>query len=97
MVLARLMTRRRGTSVVPVVLLGAAVSLGVVAVTASRLAWRKTRSEEPAEEEAPGETANEPPRFKPAPPRDPNTPRWDTPPPSLEPATTTASPDPPSP
>jgi hypothetical protein len=97
--LARLVSRRKGTSVVRVVPFGAAVSLGVVAVTASRLSWRRTRSEEPPEspelpadtpetqsdqEIAPQPPAPEPaPRFKLAPPRDPDAPRWDTPPPAL--------------
>ncbi len=38
------MGRRRRSSVVPFALLGAAVSLGVVAVTASRFGWRRARA-----------------------------------------------------
>jgi hypothetical protein len=38
--------RRRGAAgVVPIVVLGAAVSLGVVAVTASRFGWRRTKAD----------------------------------------------------
>lgn len=72
------MGRRRRNSVVPFVVLGAAVSLGVVALTASRFGWRRTKAdpvpEKPVEEPKPE------PRFKPAPPRPADTPRWDTPP-----------------
>jgi hypothetical protein len=104
--LARLVTRRSGTSsIVPVVVLGAAVSLGVVALTASRFGWRRTKAEKQAaeESEAEGDTPAEPtpeparpaPRFKPAPPRDPDAPRWDDPPAEL--AAARAKPDPPSP
>jgi hypothetical protein len=77
---------------VPYVVLGAAVSIGVVALTASRFGWRRTKSD-PASEtpetletpevpevpEAPDLPAQEP-RFRPAPPRPANTPRWDSPP-----------------
>jgi hypothetical protein len=85
------MGRRRRNSVVPYVVLGAAVSIGVVALTASRFGWRRTKAE-PAPEvgptteietipevEAEAEAAKGP-RFKPAPPRDADAPRWDTPP-----------------
>jgi hypothetical protein len=104
--LARLVTRRSGTSsIVPVVVLGAAVSLGVVALTASRFGWRRTKAEKQAGEEpdvegpAVVEPETEParpaPRFKPAPPRDPDAPHWDDPPAEL--AAARAKPDPPSP
>jgi hypothetical protein len=106
--LARLVTRRNGTSsIVPVVVLGAAVSLGVVALTASRFGWRRTKADKQAAEapEAEGqvvvesapeaEPARPAPRFKPAPPRDPDAPRWDDPPAEL--AAARAKPDPPSP
>src|SRR4051812_30051503 len=86
------MGRRRRNSVVPFVVLGAAVSIGVVALTASRFGWRRTKSEPasalpetletseaPEAPEAPDPPAPEP-RFKPAPPRPANTPRWDSPP-----------------
>ncbi len=96
--LARLVTRRKGASVVPVVVLGAAVSLGVVALTASRFGWRRTKPE--ADADAPGQRQQEEtrttapaPRFKPAPPRDPDAPRWDTPPAAIA----GARPHPPSP
>jgi hypothetical protein len=85
--LARLVTRRSGMSVV---LLGAAVSVGVVAMTASRFPWRRTKAEKAprddgAETTTPTTTPTTTtppaiPRFKPAPPRDPGAPRWDTPP-----------------
>jgi hypothetical protein len=79
------MGRRRRTSVVPFVVLGAAVSIGVVALTASRFGWRRTKAEAAPEVEAAPEPearqAPKPePRFKPAPPRPADTPRWDTPP-----------------
>jgi len=82
------MGRRRRNSVVPFVVLGAAVSVGVVALTASRFGWRRTKADPVPEIETPQtpatpETAEAPkpePRFKPAPPRPANTPRWDTPP-----------------
>jgi hypothetical protein len=65
----------------PYVVLGAAVSIGVVALTASRFGWRRTKAE-PAPEIQPTPEAEPPkePRFKPAPPRDANAPRWDSPP-----------------
>jgi hypothetical protein len=95
----RLVTRRRrGTSsVVPVVVLGAAVSLGVVAVTASRFGWRRTKSDKtPAEAPATETSADDAaPRHKQIPPRAPGAPRWDSPPPELTSAR--AKPDPPSP
>jgi hypothetical protein len=83
--LARLVTRRRGTSVV---LLGAVVSLGVVAMTASRFSWRRTKAE----------PAPEPPPEQPG-KQDPTTSglRWDTPPAALEPPYVEASETPPSP
>jgi hypothetical protein len=91
--LPRLVTRRSGTALV---LLGAAVSLGVVVVTASRFSWRRTRSEAGAEQSR--SDPNDAPRFKPAPPRAPDAPRWDSPPAELTPARgTQAEPDPPSP
>ena len=85
------MGRRRRNSVVPFVVLGAAMSVGVVALTASRFGWRRTKADPVPEIETPEtpespETAETPeapkpePRFKPAPPRPANTPRWDTPP-----------------
>ena len=82
------MGRRRRNSVVPFVVLGAAVSVGVVALTASRFGWRRTKADPVPEIETPQtsetpETAEAPkpePRFKPAPPRPANTPRWDSPP-----------------
>jgi len=78
------MGRRRRNSVVPFVVLGAAVSIGVVALTASRFGWRRTKAEKP-ELETPEatealETPKPEPRFKPAPPRPADTPRWDSPP-----------------
>jgi hypothetical protein len=87
------LSRRRAASVV---LLGAAVSLGIVAVSSARFSWRREKdesmgadepSEEPEAPEAQPEPDEEPrprPRFKPAPPRDPDAPRWDTPPSTLE-------------
>jgi hypothetical protein len=88
--LARLVTRRSGMSVV---LLGAVVSVGVVAMTASRFPWRRTKADKAprddgAETTTPTTTTTTTttttppaiPRFKPAPPRDPGAPRWDTPP-----------------
>jgi hypothetical protein len=86
--------RRRGAAgVVPIVVLGAAVSLGVVAVTASRFGWRRTKADkvpdkpeaESTDDAQPPATTKPPGRFKPAPPRDPDVPRWDTPPPVLTP------------
>jgi hypothetical protein len=82
------MGRRRRNSVVPFVVLGAAVSVGVVALTASRFGWRRTKADPVPEIETPEtpETPDTPeapkqePRFKPAPPRDATTPRWDSPP-----------------
>jgi hypothetical protein len=68
------MGRRRRNSVVPFVVLGAAVSIGVIALTASRFGWRRTKAEEPKEpatEPAPPPTPE--PRFRPAL-------RWDAPP-----------------
>jgi hypothetical protein len=70
---------------VPFVVLGAAMSIGVVALTASRFGWRRTKVDEPAEIETPAtdttpETLPAEPRFKPAPPRPADTPRWDSPP-----------------
>jgi len=61
------------------------MSIGVVALTASRFGWRRTKAEPPVEIETaePPEIAEAPkvqPRFKPAPPRPANTPRWDSPP-----------------
>jgi hypothetical protein len=38
------MGRRRRNSVVPYVVLGAAMSIGVVALTASRFGWRRTKA-----------------------------------------------------
>jgi hypothetical protein len=79
------MGRRRRNSVVPFVVLGAAMSIGVVALTASRFGWRRTKAEPAAEIET-VETPEIPeppkkePRFKPAPPRPANSPRWDSPP-----------------
>jgi hypothetical protein len=76
------MGRRRRNSVVPFVVLGAAMSIGVVALTASRFGWRRTKSK-PEELETPAEQPEpetKEPRFKPAPPRDATTPRWDSPP-----------------
>jgi hypothetical protein len=68
---------------VPFVVLGAAVSIGVVALTASRFGWRRAKAEPPTEIETPVEQpepdAREP-RLKPAPPRHANVPRWDSPP-----------------
>jgi hypothetical protein len=82
--LARLVRRNRGTSVV---LLGAVVSLGVVAVSASRFSWRRTKSEpDPETTPAPSAQENEAPQ-----------PRWDTPPTALEPPHVEASGNPPSP
>jgi hypothetical protein len=40
------MGRRRRNSVVPFVVLGAAVSIGVVALTASRFGWRRSKVED---------------------------------------------------
>jgi hypothetical protein len=79
------MGRRRRKSVVPFVVLGAAVSIGVVALTASRFGWRRTKADPPTEietsqERAEPETNPAEPRFKPAPPRPADTPRWDSPP-----------------
>jgi hypothetical protein len=99
--LARLVTRRKGTSsIVPVVVLGAAVSLGVVAVTASRFGWRRTKADKAVETAQPAPAAPEDdglpsaaPRLKPAPAREPGSPRWDT----LPAALAQAKPDPPSP
>ncbi len=79
----------------PVVVLGTVVSLGVVALSASRFGWRRSKAEKKAgdgeervEETVPApaeEPAPEPParRFKPAPPGDADAPRWDTPPAEL--------------
>lgn len=75
--LGRLVSRRRGASVAGVVLIAAAVSLGVVAVSASRFSWRRTRPEDGPDEQAGA------PEVKPPPARDADTPRWDTPPPEL--------------
>lgn len=79
------MGRRRRSSVVPFVVLGAAVSIGVVALTASRFGWRRTKADPPAEIDATADPETQPeepkePRFKPAPARPADTPRWDTPP-----------------
>jgi hypothetical protein len=83
------MGRRRRNSVVPFVVLGAAVSIGVVALTASRFGWRRTKTEPASELPETVETPETPqtpdapaqdPRFKPAPPRPANAPRWDSPP-----------------
>jgi hypothetical protein len=86
--LARMVTRRRrGTSVV---LLGAVVSLGVVAVVASRFSWRKPKLEstnEPEAAKAKDETKAAPTAGQ----------RWDTPPEALEPPQVEASESPPSP
>jgi hypothetical protein len=69
---------------VPFVVLGAAVSIGVVALTASRFGWRRTKAEPAAPEIETPETTPDPPapepRFKPAPPRTADSPRWDSPP-----------------
>ena len=90
-----MVTRRGVASIVPVVVLGTVVSLGVVAVSASRFGWRRSKAEKKAADGEEGveetvsapaeEPAPEPPvrRFKPAPPRDPDAPRWDTPPAAL--------------
>ena len=69
----------------PFVVLGAAMSIGVVALTASRFGWRRTKADPPAEIETPQErpepeTNRTEPRFKPAPPRAADAPRWDSPP-----------------
>ncbi len=73
----------------PFVVLGAAVSIGVVALSASRFGWRRTKADplpettETTETSESVETPDPPvrePRFKPAPPRPANTPRWDSPP-----------------
>jgi hypothetical protein len=54
------MGRRRRNSVVPFVVLGAAVSIGVVALTASRFGWRRTKiADEVAQPPATDEPANE--------------------------------------
>jgi hypothetical protein len=88
--LVRLVTRRRGTSVV---LLGAVVSLGVVAVAASRFSWRRTKAEETPENVPEGlhkeetTTTTTPTAGQ----------RWDTPPEALEPPQVEASESPPSP
>jgi hypothetical protein len=77
------MGRRRRNSVVPFVVLGAAMSIGVVALTASRFGWRRTKADPPTEIETPEErpeAETKEPRFKPAPPRPANAPRWDSPP-----------------
>jgi hypothetical protein len=81
------LARRKRTSVVSMVPLGA-VSLGIVAVTASRFAWRRPKSENPADtpEVQSDQEPKREPRFKPAPPRDPDAPSWDTPPPALQPS-----------
>jgi hypothetical protein len=68
---------------VPFVVLGAAVSIGVVALTASRFGWRRTKADPVPEVEAAEPTPGAPkaePRFKPAPARPADTPRWDSPP-----------------
>ena len=63
------MGRRRRSSVVPFVVLGAAVSLGVVALTASRFGWRRTKAEPTEAEQPTPETRPAPePRFVPASP-----------------------------
>jgi hypothetical protein len=60
------------------------MSIGVVALTASRFGWRRTKADPLPETAETAETAPDPPervpRFKPAPPRPANTPRWDSPP-----------------
>jgi hypothetical protein len=62
------MGRRRRNSVVPFVVLGAALSIGVVALSASRFGWRRTAAEplpaapEPAELDPTPEP--EPPRGR---------------------------------
>jgi hypothetical protein len=56
--LGRLVTRRKGTSLVPVIVLGAAVSLGVVAVSASRFGWRRMKAEKAPEDDGPGAPAD---------------------------------------
>jgi hypothetical protein len=76
-------------SAVPVVLLGAAVSLGVIAVTASRFSWRRPKTE-PAME-----PARDPKKSEPQSPRDPDAPRWDSPPPELQPPSPADDDDPP--
>lgn len=95
--LARLVSRRRGTSVVPIVVLGAAVGIGVVAVTASRFPWRRTKAESRAVEVTDAPTVPDAaPRFE----RVVTPQRWDTPPAALATATTATpenEPDPPSP
>jgi hypothetical protein len=87
------MGRRRRSSVVPFVVLGAAVSLGVVALTASRFGWRRTKAET-TEEQPPPETRPAPePGFVPA--RPVPAARWDATP--EEYAAARASGDPPAP
>jgi hypothetical protein len=87
--LARLVTRRRGTSVV---LLGAVVSLGVVAVAASRFSWRKPKVENTPEPEP--ESPAKKDETQPAPTAGQ---RWDARPVALEPPHVEASESPPSP
>jgi hypothetical protein len=80
------MGRRRRNSVVQFVVLGAAVSIGVVALTSSRFGWRRTKAEplvtgiETSEEPPAAEPDTLEPSIKPAPPRPANAPRWDSPP-----------------
>ena len=62
------------------------MSIGVVALTASRFGWRRTKADPLPERTETGETPEPPdpperePGFKPAPPRPENTLRWDSPP-----------------
>jgi hypothetical protein len=97
------MGRRHRNSVVPYVVLGAAVSIGVVALTASRFGWRRTKTDPelpaaaaeeltaPASDESADDTAAEATRsrFVPAV-------RWDAPPEEYA-AAVRASGDPPAP
>jgi hypothetical protein len=85
--LPRLVRRHRGASVV---VLGAAVSIGVVAMTASGFSWRRTKAEpEPEAQE---------PRREDAEKAQPDTKtRWDTPPAELEPPQVESPASPPSP
>jgi hypothetical protein len=77
----------RRPSIVPAVALGAAASLGVVAVSASALGWRRTKAEKHAAKE-PEQTAAQPAPEQPTPaepgPAGENS-RWDSPPPGLTP------------
>ena len=63
----------------PFVVLGAAASIGVVALTASRFGWRRTKAEPPQEPTPEPEPSAEP-RLKPATARPADILRWDSPP-----------------